>query len=565
LSLLLLLAGALAARAQEAGDAPPEVAPVEVDAAAAPEAEAAAATDAGVDADAEAAAPEAPDAPEPPGEPEEGEAALPPAGEVIVLSDDTFGSVGRQSDIMLVNFYADWCRFSQMLKPIYAAAARQMASMPNVRLGSVNCEADDTVEARESNHISKYPTIKVFRRGVALKSEYRGQRSPAAMEQYVKELLASAMEEVNSEEEITTAVEREKRLLVGLFNNADHPSRANYAKIADQLRDECQFAVHDGSTNVGDAGAAISFRTPRNEDVYPGDMADHDELFSWTRNHCNPMVREITFENGEELTEEGLPFLIMFYDPDDHTPVDDFTEIVNKRFPQERGNINFITADGSKFAHPLRHLGMTKKDLPVLAFDTFKHMHLFKRFSNVYREGILEKFVDDLHTGKLHHNFHHPPADGEEEVYDKNDANQIEGAGADPSAGDARAAGADGAAAPAAGADGTATTPEGGGEEAKVEVDLDIHPEDHDSDKDGDGKEDTLKDKLEHAEKAKNPDVPEVTTKKVSTPGENRNANEEEHDESHEDMSKPVAVKSILKNLKPSSNRYSFSHNRDEF
>lgn len=46
---------------------------------------------------------------------------------------------------MLVNFYADWCRFSQMLKPIYAAAARQMASMPNVRLGSVNCEADDTV------------------------------------------------------------------------------------------------------------------------------------------------------------------------------------------------------------------------------------------------------------------------------------------------------------------------------------------------------------------------------------------------------------------------------------
>lgn len=41
------------------------------------------------------------------------------------------------------------------------------------------------VEARESNHISKYPTIKVFRRGVALKSEYRGQRSPAAMEQYV--------------------------------------------------------------------------------------------------------------------------------------------------------------------------------------------------------------------------------------------------------------------------------------------------------------------------------------------------------------------------------------------
>lgn len=30
-----------------------------------------------------------------------------------------------------------------------------------------------------------------------------------------------------------------------------------------------------------------------------------------------PLVREITFENAEELTEEGLPFLILFRHPDD--------------------------------------------------------------------------------------------------------------------------------------------------------------------------------------------------------------------------------------------------------
>jgi hypothetical protein len=31
---------------------------------------------------------------------------------------------------------------------------------------------------------------------------------------------------------------------------------------------------------------------------------------------CGP-DREITFENAEELTEEGLPFLILFHNPDD--------------------------------------------------------------------------------------------------------------------------------------------------------------------------------------------------------------------------------------------------------
>ena len=35
---------------------------------------------------------------------------------------------------------------------------------------------------------------------------------------------------------------------------------------------------------------------------------------------CSPLVREITFENGEALTEEGLPFLILFYDPNNLAP-----------------------------------------------------------------------------------------------------------------------------------------------------------------------------------------------------------------------------------------------------
>ena len=51
-----------------------------------------------------------------------------------------------------------------------------------------------------------------------------------------------------------------------------------------------------------------------------------------------------------------------------------FTEAAKARLSDQRGAINFITANGEKFAHPLKHLGKTKRDLPVLAFDTFRHM-----------------------------------------------------------------------------------------------------------------------------------------------------------------------------------------------
>lgn len=60
----------------------------------------------------------------------------------------------------------------------------------------------DTTGARERNHITKYPTIKVYRRGVPLKSEYRGQRSPDAIAAYVRELLAEPVLTVNNNEEV---------------------------------------------------------------------------------------------------------------------------------------------------------------------------------------------------------------------------------------------------------------------------------------------------------------------------------------------------------------------------
>jgi endoplasmic reticulum resident protein 44 len=43
-------------------------------------------------------------------------------------------------------------------------------------------------------------------------------------------------------------------------------------------------------------------------------------------------------------------------------------------------NINFLTADGVTFAHPLQHLGKSKKDLPLIAIDSFRHMYLFPKF-----------------------------------------------------------------------------------------------------------------------------------------------------------------------------------------
>lgn len=36
-------------------------------------------------------------------------------------------------------------------------------------------------------------------------------------------------------------------------------------------------------------------------------------------------------------------------------------------------NINFVVADGKRFAHPLEHLEKSLDDLPVIAIDSFRY------------------------------------------------------------------------------------------------------------------------------------------------------------------------------------------------
>lgn len=50
---------------------------------------------------------------------------------------------------------------------------------------------------------------------------------------------------------------------------------------------------------------------------------------------------EITFENAEELTEEGLPFLIMFHAPDDTENIKSFKTIVEKELLSEKRKFTF--------------------------------------------------------------------------------------------------------------------------------------------------------------------------------------------------------------------------------
>ncbi|XP_069108581.1 endoplasmic reticulum resident protein 44-like [Argopecten irradians] len=337
-------------------------------------------------------------------------------GDVVQLVSSNMQNILLTNEVVFVNFYADWCRFSQILTPIFLEASNKVSEefpqSGKVVFGKVDADRESAIAAE--NHISKYPTLKLYRNGQVMKKEYRGQRTADALANYIKEQLKDPIQQHTTLQSLDE-MDDKQRHIIGYFGHQENEAYKTYLKVATTLRNECNFHAAIGPVSEPErlGGDNIVYRAPntKRQDVkYLGVLNNYDELLQWATNKCMPLVREITFENAEELTEEGLPFLILFHHPDDTAIVEKFNNAVNQELLGERTSVNFLTADGLKFSHPLHHLGKSASDLPVLAIDSFRHMYIFPRNTNDMSEpGVLKQFVQDLHSGKLHREFHHGP------------------------------------------------------------------------------------------------------------------------------------------------------------
>lgn len=336
----------------------------------------------------------------------------------VQLTSENMDMTLASNELVFINFYAEWCRFSNLLQPIFDEAADKVKeAFPEagkVVMGKVDCDRETSIASRF--HISKYPTLKIVRNGQTTKREYRGQRSAEAFVDFVKKQLEDPIKEFHSLKDLEN-LDSKKRIIIGYFDRRDMPEYNIFRRVATNLKEDCQFHVGfgDSVSAMHPPGHPIIVFRPdvavshENDETYKGSLNNFDELNIWVQEKCVPLVREITFENAEELTEEGLPFLILFHRPDDLESIKDYKVIIESELLSEKQNINFLTADGKRFAHPLHHLGKSEEDLPLIAIDSFRHMYLFPKFEDMYTPGKLKQFLDDLYSGKLHREFHYGP------------------------------------------------------------------------------------------------------------------------------------------------------------
>lgn len=142
-------------------------------------------------------------------------AAFPEEEDVVVLTADNFDSFIKQSPLALVEFYAPWCGHCKQLAPAWSKAAAKSKKLPvPVPLAKVDATVEEDLASKYE--VSGYPTIKLFKNGVA--EDYIGPRDADGILAYVAKISGFKLQQLNSTEDLTALAKKSTHpIVLGLF------------------------------------------------------------------------------------------------------------------------------------------------------------------------------------------------------------------------------------------------------------------------------------------------------------------------------------------------------------
>ncbi|MEX5255583.1 thioredoxin [Kocuria arenosa] len=111
----------------------------------------------------------------------------------VDITQDTLGQTIAENDIVLLDWWAEWCGPCKQFAPTYEAASEKHK---DIVFGKVDTEEQQMLAA--SAQISSIPTLMAFREGILVFSQ-PGALPASALDQVIDAVKGLDMEEVRAE------------------------------------------------------------------------------------------------------------------------------------------------------------------------------------------------------------------------------------------------------------------------------------------------------------------------------------------------------------------------------
>uniref|UniRef100_A0A8R1HL25 Thioredoxin domain-containing protein n=1 Tax=Caenorhabditis japonica TaxID=281687 RepID=A0A8R1HL25_CAEJA len=297
---------------------------------------------------------------------------------MVQIAAGNHDEVLQNSRLTFVSFTAAWCPFSRQLLTNYKEAAieyKQKYPEKKTIWGNVDCMENEPL--CEKYGIMKYPTMKVFFYG-NLMAEYRGGRQADTLIEYVQKMEnTTGLVHLKEAESITQWQEHvvpQKGTLILWFPRNSPPFDLILKAIA-LIHDRLTVIVPAEQNSLEHEQHKLWFSMDgKKVEEFNGSVTNFKEILVWVRSKSAGMVRELTFENAEEMVEEQIPMLLLFRKKGDVEVERKFVEAVRRELDDTtRAAINPLMTDSNTMVHVLSHLNRKPEQGPFLVIDQFVH------------------------------------------------------------------------------------------------------------------------------------------------------------------------------------------------
>jgi thioredoxin 1 len=111
----------------------------------------------------------------------------------VELTKNNLDSLIKENDILLIDFWAEWCGPCKMFGPIFEEVAEA-----NPDMAFAKCDTDQESEAAMRFGIRSIPTLAIFREGILVFLQ-PGAMHKSALESILKQVRELDMDEIRAE------------------------------------------------------------------------------------------------------------------------------------------------------------------------------------------------------------------------------------------------------------------------------------------------------------------------------------------------------------------------------
>merc|ERR550519_1772452 len=333
----------------------------------------------------------------------------PPPSAVLKLTADNFTKIAKSRELMLVMFYAPWCKHCKQLEPEYEGAAIELDGW-GITLAKVDGTREK--ELADQYNVGGWPVLKMFRKGRVF--EYNGPREKQNIIDFMKEQFKPPSEEKNHMLGITNNMNRLDATVVGFFKGKSD-LYDEYIVAANEMRGTFKF-MHTTDVSIAEQfkippETVAVFQpeiawTPYENKTYhlTKKSATYKEIIQFVRKSSIPLVGQRTKANLFKYSEK--PLVVVYYDVNyQHQYVRD-TQFIRNKIVEiakhfKESNLRFAISNEDEFEDEVKSLGLEDSGADV-NIGCYTDKQKFRMpIADDFESTDLANFLENLRQGKI--------------------------------------------------------------------------------------------------------------------------------------------------------------------